>query len=99
MVLRPCILGCLRCRDRPASPHQQPELLPALPQTEENLQRLEEDADFREEYLAMWAQSRPKPEASSGDQPSSRPKVDEKVRLDKSDPEPGVARGLMLASP
>ena len=81
MPLQPCSLGCLTCPDCPASPCQQPELLPALPQMEENLQRLEEDADFRGEYLAMWAQSRPKPDASSGDQPSSRPNVDEKVGL------------------
>ena len=52
-----------------------------LRQVEENLQRLEEDADFREEYLASWAQSRPKLEASSGHQSASQPKVDEKVRL------------------
>ena len=48
-------------------------------QMEENLQRLEEDGEFRREYLAMWAESRPKPEASSTDPNSSRPRVDEKV--------------------
>ena len=52
-----------------------------LRQVEENLQRLEEDADFREEYLTSWAQSRPKLEASSGHQSASQPKVDEKVQL------------------
>ena len=69
-----------------------------LPQTEENLRRLEEDADFREEYLAMWAQSRPKPEASLGDQPASRPKLDDKVRQQALN-KPRAASGPPSTSP